>query len=112
MQNSEEEDKEEQLQFVDELLFSSNIIIDQNICCWHTFINTCCSLYQPTPAEGLDCPSSLCSNLLCDSNVSMISNILLHIYQIYCFVDGGLVEAFDEDEDSVLSICRLWSYFA
>ena len=79
MQNREEEYKEEQLQFVDELLFSSNIIIDQNICCWHTIINSCCSLYQPTPAGGLDCPSSLCSNLLCDSNVSMVSNILLHI---------------------------------
>lgn len=34
----------------------------------------------------------------------MLSNVLLYIQQIYCFVDGGLVEAFDEDEDSMLPI--------
>ena len=79
MQNGKEEDKEEQLQFVYEILFSSSIIIDQNIYCWHTFINTCSRLYQPTPAGGLGCPNSLCSNLLCESNVSMLSNVLLHI---------------------------------
>jgi hypothetical protein len=60
---------------------------------------------QPTPAGGLACPSSLCSNLLCESNVSMLSKILLHILQIYdrCLVvddDDCTSAVFDEDEDT------------
>ena len=70
--------------------------------------------YQPTPAGGLGCPSSLCSNLLCESNVSMLSKILLHIQQIYdrCFVIddddcGSLLAVFDEDTDMLAGIITI-----
>ena len=64
-------------QFVYELLFSSNIIIDQNICCWHTFINSCCSLYQPTPAGGFECPGFTVFK-------SLMRTLMFQHYQMIC----------------------------
>ena len=52
--------------------------------------------YQPTPARGCECPpASLCSNLLCESNVSALSNDLLHTLHTYCLVDLFVFEDID-----------------
>jgi hypothetical protein len=39
-------------------------------------------LNQPTPAGGLDRPSSLCSNLLCESNVQCYQDFAANIANI------------------------------
>jgi hypothetical protein len=57
---------------------------------------------QPTPAGGLDFPDSLCSNLLCDSSVSALSNDLLHTLHLYCCLLGLFLA--EDDKPAVSGI--------
>ena len=54
------------LQFVYELLFGSNFIINQNICCWHFSDGTSAAVYICLLLRGgLERPSSLFSRIYC-----------------------------------------------
>jgi hypothetical protein len=62
----------------------------------------CMQVSQPTPAGGLDFPDSLCSNLLCDSSVSALSNDLLHTSHLYCCLFGLFLA--EDDKPAVLAL--------